>query len=44
VRSPALRLRCYLKMKFAWWTLPSFNFITTCLQPVHVLLVSQSYS
>jgi hypothetical protein len=34
----------YLKMKFARWTVPSFNFITNCLQPLDVLLVAQAYS
>ena len=40
----ALPFRCYLQMKFARWTVPSFKVITTCLQPLHVLLVPQSYS
>jgi len=30
-------------MKFARWMVPFCNFITNCLQPLHVLPVAQSY-
>jgi hypothetical protein len=36
----ALLVRRYLKMKFARLTVPSFSFITNCLQPLHELLAA----